>query len=99
MQPEFSTTAFQPHAGASVPCVNGGIPCYLPGEIQAAYNYPVGRGAATGAGQTIVVVTAYGSPFFTEDLNTFAAVTSVPYPPNVVVVNQKTAIPAAQGTG
>src|SRR5204863_8050259 len=66
---------------------------------QPAYNYPVGRGAPTGAGQTIVVVTAYGSPFFTEDLNTFAAVTSVPYPPNVVVVNQKTAIPAAQGTG
>jgi len=99
MQPQFSTTAFQPYAGASVPCVNGGIPCYLPGEIQAAYNYPVGRGAPTGAGQTIVIVTAYGSPFFAEDLSTFAVATGVPYPPNVTVVNQKTAIAAAQGSG
>jgi subtilase family serine protease len=46
-----------------------------------------------------VIVTAYGSPFFFEDLNTFAAATGVPYPPNVTVVDQKTAIPAAQGSG
>jgi subtilase family serine protease len=99
MQPLFSTTAFQPYSGASVPCVNGGIPCYLPGELQAAYNFPVGPGAPTGAGQTIVVVTAYGAPFFAEDLNAFAMATGVPYPPNVTVVHQKTAMPGAQGSG
>jgi subtilase family serine protease len=99
MQPQFSTTAFQPYAGASVPCVNGGIPCYLPGELQAAYNFPVGRGAPTGAGQTIVVVTAYGAPFLLDDLNTFGMATGVPYPPNVTVVKQQTSVPAAQGSG
>jgi hypothetical protein len=62
MQPQFSSTAFQSYAGATVLCVNGGTPCYLPAEIQTAYNYPVGLGAPTGAGQTIVVVTAYGAP-------------------------------------
>src|SRR5437899_1200645 len=38
----LESSAFTPLAGPSTPCLNAGIPCYLPYEIQAAYNYPSG---------------------------------------------------------
>lgn len=45
-----------------------GFACYTPAEIRKAYNVPA---SATGAGQTVVIVDAYGSPTITSDLHTF----------------------------
>ena len=47
--------------------------CYTPQDIKRAYNYPptTGPNALTGAGQTIVIIDAYGSPTVQSDLNTF----------------------------
>ena len=45
-----------------------GLVCYTPSSIRAAYNVPA---ALTGAGQTIVIVDAYGSPTVQSDLHTF----------------------------
>ena len=99
VHPMLETSAFTPLAGASTPCLNGGIPCYLPAEIRAAYDYPSGPSAPTGAGQTIVVVTSYGAPFVREDLASFAAAAGSPFPPNLVVEQQQTPVPGTQGSG
>jgi subtilase family serine protease len=99
VRPMLASSPFAPLSGPSVPCLNGGLPCYLPSEIQQAYNFPSGPAAPNGAGQTIVVVAAYGAPFVGPDIQTFGALTGIPYPPNLTVVRQKTPVPAAQGSG
>jgi subtilase family serine protease len=99
VRPLLASSPFTPLSGPSVPCLNGGLPCYLPSEIQQAYNFPSGPAAPNGAGQTIVVVAAYGAPFVGADIQTFGGLTGVPYPPNLTVVPQTTAIPAAHGSG
>ncbi len=45
-----------------------GLACYGPAQIRGAYNVPAN---ATGAGQTIVIVDAYGSPTIRNDLHVF----------------------------
>jgi subtilase family serine protease len=52
-----------------------GFACYTPALMRAAYNVPAG---ADGAGQTIVIVDAYGSPTVQQDLDTFSAAFSLP---------------------
>jgi len=52
-----------------------GLACYTPALMRAAYNVPSG---ADGAGQTIVIVDAYGSPTVQEDLDTFSAAFGLP---------------------
>ena len=52
-----------------------GFTCYTPALLRAAYNVPAG---ADGAGQTIVIVDAYGSPTVQEDLATFSAAFGLP---------------------
>ena len=99
VRPLLASSPFTPLSGPSVPCLNGGLPCYLPSEIQQAYNFPSGQAAPNGAGQTIVVVVAYGAPFVGPDVQTFGGLTGVPSPPDLTVVPQKTAIPAAHGSG
>jgi subtilase family serine protease len=49
-----------------------GIDCYVPDQVEAAYNLPAlyGRGV-TGKGQTIVIVDAFGSPTIADDLLQF----------------------------
>ena len=47
------------------------LTCYSPAFIQQAYDFPSGRNAPTGAGQTIVIVDPYGSPTISADLNAF----------------------------
>ncbi len=50
-------------------CVSAfGFACYTPSEIRTAYDVPR---SATGAGQTIVIVDAYGSPTIRHDLAVF----------------------------
>jgi subtilase family serine protease len=48
------------------------IDCFVPGQVEAAYNLPAlyNRGI-TGKGRTIVVVDAYGSPTIADDLLQF----------------------------
>jgi subtilase family serine protease len=48
------------------------IRCYVPDQVEAAYNLPAlyGRGI-TGKGRTIVVVDAFGSPTIADDLLQF----------------------------
>lgn len=93
MRPMLDPSPFRPlahftPADAAVQCLNG-PPCYIPQEIQAAYNYPAGPGAPTGAGQTIVVVTAYGAPFVANDLQIFDAGLGLPDPPHFRVETQQ----------
>ena len=49
--------------------------CYGPKDLKKAYDYPSGL---TGAGQTIVIVDAYGSPTVQQDLAAFDAAFSLP---------------------
>jgi subtilase family serine protease len=77
---------------------NGGL-CYLPGDLQQAYNFPTGPGAPTGAGQTIMIVTAYGAPYLQLLLGTFDAVLGIPDPPSFTIYNQQTPVPGTQGSG
>jgi subtilase family serine protease len=93
MRPMIQPGPFRPladltPAAAQVQCLNG-PPCYIPQEIQAAYNYPAGPGAPTGAGQTILVVTAYGAPFVANDLRIFDHELFIPDPPHFRVETQQ----------
>jgi subtilase family serine protease len=102
MRPMLQPGPFHPlahftPADAAVTCLNG-LPCYLPQEIQAAYNYPAGPGAPTGAGQTIVVVTAYGAPFVANDLLIFDAGLGLPDPPHFRVETQQVPV-SSLGSG
>jgi subtilase family serine protease len=93
MRPMLQPGPFHPlahftPADAANDCLNG-PPCYLPQEIQAAYNYPAGPGAPTGSGQTILVVTAYGAPFLANDLVIFDRGLGLPDPPHFRVETQQ----------
>jgi subtilase family serine protease len=79
-------------------CPNGGL-CYFPSALRQAYDFPTGPDAPTGAGQTIVIVTAYGAPDLAHDLATFDAVTGTPDAANLAVVKQKTSVPGTFGSG
>jgi subtilase family serine protease len=54
-----------------------GLACYTPALIKTGYNIP---STLTGAGQTIVIVDAYGSPTIAQDLKTFDAAMGLPDP-------------------
>lgn len=54
-----------------------GIACYTPALMRTAYNVPA---SATGAGQTIAIVEAYGSPTVASDLQIFDATMGLPDP-------------------
>ena len=62
------------------------IMCYVPDQVEAAYNLPAlyGRGI-TGKGQTIVVVDAFGSPTIADDLLQFDQYLGLGTPPLRVV--------------
>src|SRR5712691_3563137 len=50
----------------------GSIICYSPNYIQTAYNFnPLYAQGITGAGQTVVIVDAFGSPTIQSDLTRF----------------------------
>lgn len=70
----------------------GQIVCYSPSFIRQAYDVPTGQGAPTGAGQTIVIIEAYGSPTIATDLANFDSAFGIPAPPSFSVVQ-------ATGTG
>jgi subtilase family serine protease len=59
----------------SPPCNNL---CYSPAQLKAAYDWPTDKHAPTGAGQTIVVAVAFGSPTIQADLDAFDAAFGLP---------------------
>ncbi len=78
--PEHFAFADVPASGFPSPsaCVAAfGFACYTPQEIRTAYDVPA---TLTGAGQTIVIVDAYGSPTISQDLQTFDATFGLPDP-------------------
>src|SRR5438128_5379507 len=71
--------------------VCGTLACYYPTYLKQAYDFPTGKDAPTGAGQTIVVVTAYGSPTIAADLAQFDQENGLPAPPSLTVIQQQAA--------
>ncbi len=94
-------TPLQPSAGA-----NDGPPttayckaqfhvsCYSPLQLQTAYDLtPLFKRGIDGAGQTIVIVDAYGSPTVQSDLATFDTTFGIPAPPSLTVIQPAGAVP------
>jgi subtilase family serine protease len=50
--------------------------CYTPADLKVAYDFPTNL---DGAGQTVVIVDAFGYPEVQADLNTFDAMFGLPY--------------------
>ena len=60
------------------------IVCYSPNFVKKAYQYP-STATLDGAGQTIVIVDAFGSPTITSDLALFDTVFGLPAPPSFTI--------------
>ena len=86
-----AATFAAPAAGPGTPlCPSatlGQIVCYSPSFLRQAYDFPDGPGAPTGAGQTILVVEAYGSPTIADDVAEFDAAFGIPAPPSLTVLD------------
>jgi subtilase family serine protease len=66
---------------------NLGISCYQPAQFQQAYNLtPLFNAGLTGAGRTIVIVDAFGSPTIKADLAHFDQTFGLPDPPSLQVI-------------
>jgi subtilase family serine protease len=75
------------------------IACYLPRQVQRAYNLPaLYQQGVTGRGQTIIVVDSFGSPTVRRDLSTFDRVTGLPAPPSLKVIQPAGRVPPYQAT-
>jgi subtilase family serine protease len=76
-----------------------GIACYNAGQMEHAYGtdqlYPQG---ITGAGQTIVIVDAFGSPTIKQDLRTFDRANGLPDPPSFKMIAPAGKIPVYKKT-
>jgi len=70
------------------------LACYTPDQVQDAYNLPAlyARGA-TGKGETIMIVDAFGSPTIKADLAAFDEQFGYPAPPKFTVIAPVGAIP------
>src|SRR5260370_34699192 len=70
------------------------VACYVPTQIQQAYNRPVlfAKGV-TGKGATIVIVDSFGSPTIKNDLAAFDGQFGIPAPPSFTVIQPAGAIP------
>jgi len=75
----YSTTlpgpTLNPYCNLGSPTSPYVLICYTPPDLKAAYNYP---SYLNGAGQTIVIIDAFGSPFVQSDLNTFDSAFGLP---------------------
>jgi subtilase family serine protease len=69
--------------------VCGTLACYYPSFLKQAYDFPTGKDAPSGAGQTIVVVTAYGSSTIAADLAQFDEENALPAAPSFTVIQQQ----------
>jgi subtilase family serine protease len=71
----LASSTLNPYCNVGTPTSPYVLICYTPQDLKAAYNYP---GYLTGAGQTIVIIDAFGSPFVQSDLNTFDSFFGLP---------------------
>jgi subtilase family serine protease len=70
------------------------IACYLPAQIQRAYNLPrLYREGITGRGQAIIIVDSFGSPTVQRDLARFDKATGLPAPPSLEVIQPAGKVP------
>jgi len=70
------------------------IACYGPQQFQQAYDMtPLYRAGLTGAGETIVIVDAYGSPTIQSDLQTFDQAYGLPAPPSFKIIQPAGPVP------
>jgi subtilase family serine protease len=76
-------------AAQQSPVCPNGLVCYTPSFLKQAYDFPTGR-AITGAGQTILIVEAYGSPTIERDLAQFDAENGLPGPSSFTIIEQQT---------
>ena len=67
--------------GGSQPCLPGFI-CYRPAEMRKIYDVPA---VVTGAGQTIIIVDAFGSDSLLSDLAQFDAESGLPNPSLTII--------------
>jgi subtilase family serine protease len=89
-----------PHAPTAAPPTDSGcqaadnLDCYTPDDLQNAYDLPAlyARGA-TGKGETIMIVDAFGSPTIKADLAAFDAQFGIQAPPKFTVIAPVGAIP------
>src|SRR6266446_6443635 len=70
----------------------GSIVCYTPSFIKKSYEYP-STATLSGAGQTIVIVDAFGSPTMASDLALFDAVFGIPAPASFTIFCGNSATP------
>jgi subtilase family serine protease len=71
------------------------VACYTPTQIQQAYNLPVLYAhGITGAGATIVIVDAFGSPTIQNDLATFDRQFNLPAPSSFQIIQPAGAVPS-----
>src|SRR5580658_7908738 len=69
------------------------IACYLPQQIERAYNLPsLYAKGITGKGQTIVIVDSFGSPTVAHDLAVFDQAAGLPAPPSLRVIQPAGAV-------
>jgi len=52
--------------------------CYSPAQLQQAYDWPTGRSAPDGRGETILIVVAFGNPAIESDLAAFDQAFAIP---------------------
>jgi subtilase family serine protease len=89
-----------PHAPTAAPPTDSdcqsaeNLDCYTPDDLRNAYDLPAlyNRGA-TGKGQTIMIVDAFGSPTIKADLAAFDGQFGYPAPPKFTVIAPVGAIP------
>jgi len=88
---DFDYIARPPHvqvisgtvAPDGLPFCRSGLVCYTPSFVRSAYNFP---STLNGAGQTILIVDAFGSPTVAQDLATFDALFHIPAPPSFTIL-------------
>jgi subtilase family serine protease len=95
--PDAITLPFAPRAAppTTSDCESANnLACYTPDDIRNAYNLPAlyARGA-TGKGETILIVDAFGSPTIKADLAAFDAQFGYPAPPKFTVIAPVGSIP------
>lgn len=73
----LASTSTKPNLTQGYCVANFGLNCYGPSDIRSAYNVPSSN---TGAGQTIVIVDAFGSPTIQNDLQVFDHYYGLPDP-------------------
>jgi subtilase family serine protease len=71
-----------------------GINCYLPAQIQRAYDLgPLFNRGLNGRGRTIVIVDAFGSPTIANDLAVFDKTLGLPAPPSFKILTPEGPVP------